>query len=123
MKKYSTTSIHTREFCEKHGFDQGIQFVETLSRNGRLYVRGTFGKPEEFRLLRNCCDGVSEVYTGIFKNPTKSRSIFARALAASEAHYKAGISEEARVAEVEEADRVNAEIAAYKRRCAGEVGK
>jgi hypothetical protein len=61
---YSATSKATEKFCEKTGINFQIQFVETMQRNGKLYVRGTAGKPDEFALLKSKVRELGAIYTG-----------------------------------------------------------
>lgn len=61
---YSTTSDAARKVCEAIGFNPAVEFVSVMERGGRVYVRGTAGKPEEFRLLRARCAEHGYTYTG-----------------------------------------------------------
>ena len=62
---YSTTSKTTKTICEKIQFIVSIEFVETMQRNGKIYVRGTAGKPEEFAALKKACKENGYIYTGL----------------------------------------------------------
>lgn len=59
---YSTKSATTKLFCEEKGFIYAARFVETLKRNGKTYIRGTAGKPDEFAALKKACDGSKYIY-------------------------------------------------------------
>ena len=59
---YSTNSETTKEVCKKIGFDFNINFVKTLKRNGKIFVKGTAGKPHEFALLRRACKKHNYIY-------------------------------------------------------------
>jgi len=61
---YSTKSQITKEVCKVIGANFNISFVETMKRNGKIYVKGTLGKPDEFRWLKNQCNKYSYIYTG-----------------------------------------------------------
>lgn len=61
---YSTSNELTKNVCEKIGFNFHIQFVESMTRNGKIYVRGTAGKPNEFQELKRQCKKFGYVYTG-----------------------------------------------------------
>jgi hypothetical protein len=65
---YSTTSILTKNVCKNLGFIFEIQFVQTMSRNGKVYVKGTCGKPDEFRALRMACKDNGYIYKGLIPN-------------------------------------------------------
>ena len=61
---YSTRSKTTKEVCEKIGFDFEVSFVDTMKRNGKVFVRGTMGKPQEYRELQYQCEKHGYIYTG-----------------------------------------------------------
>lgn len=61
---YSTTSDTAREVCDATGTNFEIGFVEAFRRGDKTYVRGTCGKPEEFRWLRRKCEELGYTYTG-----------------------------------------------------------
>ena len=61
---YSTTSATTKAVCEKIEFVFSIQFVSTMQRNGKIYVKGTCGKPSEFSALKKACEESGYIYTG-----------------------------------------------------------
>jgi hypothetical protein len=62
---YSTTSDLAREVCGNIGAIFDIQFVEVMRRGNKVYVRGTCGKPDEFRWLKNQCREHGYHYTGL----------------------------------------------------------
>jgi len=62
---YSTTSKLTEKVCNKIGFIFDIQFVETMQRNNKIYVRGTCGKASEFNALRLACRNNGYIYKGL----------------------------------------------------------
>ena len=49
---YSTTSQLTERFCNEIGFLFSVRFVKTLKRNGKIFVSGTLGKPNEWQSLK-----------------------------------------------------------------------
>jgi hypothetical protein len=59
---YSSKSKTTQEFCQKAGFIQSVNFVETRRVGDRVYVRGTCGKQHEFRALRAACASLGAPY-------------------------------------------------------------
>lgn len=59
---YSTTSETTRAVCEKLGFHFSSRFVATMRRGGKIYVRGTCGKPIEFSALKRACEANGLIY-------------------------------------------------------------
>jgi hypothetical protein len=61
---YSTTSQTTKAVCEKIKFDYTIKFVATVQRKGKIYVKGTCGKQNEFALLKKACEEIGYIYTG-----------------------------------------------------------
>lgn len=61
---YSTTSNVAREVCELLGFDFDVAFVSVMRRGGKTYVRGTCGKPHEFRMLAERVERAGYIYTG-----------------------------------------------------------
>jgi len=61
---YSATSELTKAVCGKMGFIFDIHFVEAMQRNGKVYVRGTLGKPDEFYVLRCACQSHGYIYKG-----------------------------------------------------------
>lgn len=61
---YSTTSNLTKEVCKNTGFIFEYRFVEAFRRGGKVYVRGTAGKREEFHHLKYECEKNGYVYTG-----------------------------------------------------------
>lgn len=64
MKMYSTISKTTKIVCETIGFDFSIQFVSTMQRGNKIYVKGTCGKPSEFLALKKACLEHGYIYTG-----------------------------------------------------------
>lgn len=66
MKKvsYDTNSELTKDVCEKIGFDFHVRFVEAMERNGKIYVRGTAGKLNEFQDLKKQCKNFGYIYAG-----------------------------------------------------------
>jgi len=61
---YSTTSNTTRAFCAEKYFSFAARFVETMERNGKIYVRYTLAKPHEIAALKAACDGDKYIYKG-----------------------------------------------------------
>lgn len=61
---YSTNNETTRNVCETIDAIFEINFVETMRRNGKIYVRGTAGKPDEHAWLRAQCEKHGYVYSG-----------------------------------------------------------
>ena len=61
---YSTTSETTKAVCEKIGADFGIAFVKTMERDGKVYVSGTLGKPDEWQWLKSQCEENGYIYKG-----------------------------------------------------------
>ena len=61
---YSTKSETTKQVCEQIGFTFDINFVATMKRGGKIYVKGTCGKPEEFSALREACEKNGYIYAG-----------------------------------------------------------
>lgn len=61
---YSATSETTRDVCTQIGFLASVGFVETMKMNGKIYVRGTCGKPHEFRALQDACERYGFIYKG-----------------------------------------------------------
>jgi hypothetical protein len=61
---YSTKSKVTREVCERLGYTFEIRWVKAMRRNGKTYVSGTAGKPEEWRKLWQDCERVGYIYKG-----------------------------------------------------------
>ena len=59
---YSSTSNLTRKICTELGFIFEINFVETMQRASRVYVRGTCGKPDEFRALKYAAENAGYIY-------------------------------------------------------------
>ena len=64
---YSSTSELAKQVCKTIGFSFNVHFVEAMQRNGKIYVRGTAGKPEEFRALKSACEKHGYIYTGTVK--------------------------------------------------------
>ncbi len=62
--RYSATSETTKEVCNKINFIFDIHFVETASKNGKTYVRGTCGKRNEFKDLKRACEENGYIYAG-----------------------------------------------------------
>jgi hypothetical protein len=60
--KWSTTNSLSREVCAEIGFIHNTQFVEVTQNDGLVYVRGTLGKPDEFRALEVACRERGFVY-------------------------------------------------------------
>lgn len=59
---YSTTSELTKKVCNEIGFIFDIHFVKTMKRNGKVYVKGTCGKPNEFLALKKACREKGYIY-------------------------------------------------------------
>ena len=49
---YSHKSALTERVCKELEFNFSVGFVETEQRGDEIFVRGTAGKPDEFRALR-----------------------------------------------------------------------
>lgn len=64
---YSTTSETTKQVCEKIGFDFDIEFVSTMKRGEKIFVKGTCGKQHEFQLLKKACGQFGFCYKGVTK--------------------------------------------------------
>jgi hypothetical protein len=63
--RYSSTSNTTKAVCEKLNFNFKMHFVETLVRaDGKILVRGTCGKFNEFSDLVKGCVESGWLYTG-----------------------------------------------------------
>ena len=65
-KGYSSTSNLTKSVCEELDFTFSINFVETLKRGKKIFVRGTCGKENEFRALKKACSEAGYTYKGLF---------------------------------------------------------
>jgi len=50
--RYSTDSQFARNVARELGFNPDVRFVMVGRRKGKVFVRGTAGKPEEFQALR-----------------------------------------------------------------------
>jgi len=61
---YSTESKTAQEVCSKIGFSFECKFVSVLSRNGKIYVKGTCGKSHEFTALKRACEQAGFIYKG-----------------------------------------------------------
>ena len=61
---YSSTSDLTKEVCINIGFIFDVHFIQTMRRNGKIYVKGTCGKPAEFSLLKSLCNKFGYIYKG-----------------------------------------------------------
>lgn len=68
---YSTDNEVAKEVCRTLGFIFQARFVEAARRGGKTYVRGTLGKPDEFRALRAACREHGYIYTGLNRRRAK----------------------------------------------------
>jgi hypothetical protein len=61
---YKTETTTTAEVCQVLGYNPKINFVATMKRGNKIYVKGTCGKPEEFRQLKYDCEKFGFIYKG-----------------------------------------------------------
>ena len=61
---YNAKSQLTKRICEELGFKYEVEFVETMVRKGKVYVRGTAGKPNEFQSLKTKSASAGYYYVG-----------------------------------------------------------
>lgn len=62
--KYSAENKLAADVCKKLGIIYEIRFVEAGRQKGKIFVRGTAGKPDEFALLAYRAGLAGYVYTG-----------------------------------------------------------
>ena len=63
---YSVKSELTKEVCDDIGWDPRINALETMEREGKIYVRGTLLHPAEALELKEYCHRRGYKYTGPF---------------------------------------------------------
>jgi hypothetical protein len=98
--QFSTTSDLTKSVCERIGFRFDINFVQTRETENAVIVAGTFGKPEEFRSLKDAVLGLGQGYG---YEGVDGEIVYGRDLTAAERDLIATLEAEEREAELREA--------------------
>lgn len=64
MAQYTTRGELTQRLCGEIGWRPEINAIETMTRDGQVFVRGTAIKPDEARSLAAFCEARGYRYRG-----------------------------------------------------------